>query len=161
MTNEMRKLMETVAPLFDDKYDGVVGFRQIKVAPMADDITVDGKVITAQVIWIYDSSDLSAQRGFTDSDVSDEEYDVILGKAILEVNYAIREAQTEKDWDGKNYRFDYIALGADVHKDINKELVNDIISKTSLSGLPSTVSDNGDYVVFEIERPKKKRFWQR
>ena len=94
--------------------------------------------------------------------VTDEEYNEILKAAVWQVQDAIEQAHNEKDWvDEKKPRFNHVALGADVSPDIDKELVNDIIKQTSLSDLPSTLSDDGDYVVFEIAHPKKKRFWQR
>ena len=163
--NDMRKLMETVESLYEDQS---VGFKNVVVGGDNDDITVDGKPLAVKTIWIYDNSVMNdfSQKDFgrTDS-VSDEEYKAILDSVVDSVEREVKSAINERDpWsdNDKDYYHNYIAIGADVNKDIDDKLVKDVIKWTSLDNhYGPTKNDDGSFDVFEIIRPKKKRWWNK
>jgi len=163
--NEMRKLMETVERLFDDEQ---VGFKNVVVGADNDDITVNGKPLAVKTIWAYDNSDMRAggQRGFSRTDgVSEEEYKAILNSVVDSVEREIKSAINERDpWtgNGKDYYHNYIAFGVDVSPDIDDRLRKDVIKWTALDDLyGGTKNDDGSFDVFEINRPKKKSWWNK
>jgi len=158
----MRKLMETVETLFEDES---VGFKNITVGFDADDVTINGEPTHAATIWIYDNSGMDSllQKGFGRQDsISDEEYRTILDSVVPQVEQYVKQAHNDRDFDGEGYRFDLIALGSDIGGGLDQKLQGDVIKWTSLDDLyGGTKSDNGYYNVFEINRPKKKRWWSR
>ena len=162
--NDMRKLMETVESLYEDES---VGFKNVVVGGDADDVTVNGKPLAVKTIWIYDNSGMNdfSQKDFGRNDsVSEEEYNSILRTVVMDVKNEIEDAVREKDpysYSDNTFYHNYIAIGADVSKDIDDQLVKDVILQTALSGMETSKNDDGSYDVFKINRPKKKRWWNK
>ena len=155
--NDMRKLMEAVEQLFDSV---PVGFKNVTVSSDADDVYVDGEPLPVKLIWVYDDAGSWDNQGeLTQGVFSSKEYNKVLRSVVDSVRKAVDDAYKETDelTDGE-YFYDYFAIGADVSPDINDKLISDLIKELDLSDIPSSRSDNNRYMVFNIERPKKKKW---
>jgi len=168
--NEMRKLMETVEALYEDSQ---LGFKNIVTSVQHDDVKVSGKAVFAKTIWVYDNAnynrDNPRQRDFTRQeqiDVTTEGYNELVNEIAFKAQDAYNDAVDNTDdpyGEGLEYVYDAFAIGADVGERVNKRLIHDVLAKADLSDVPATLSDDGDYIVLNVEHPelKKKRWWNR